>query len=250
VSILCYHSVNQEWTSNLAIPPLEFDKHCEWLARNRRILSLREAVEHLKDWRLPRRHAALTFDDGFEDLYASAFPVLLRYGLPATVFLIAERLTSPDESVHWVDDPPSWPLRTLSLDEVLEMQDAGILFGSHSLSHLDLTQLGEAECEKDLRTSREILEDSLGQRVRFVAYPRGRHNERVRRAAERAGFSHAFATFGDEEPFGRYAIPRAGLFRRNELVALRLKSSRWYLKARSIRTLDRAGRMARRFVPG
>jgi peptidoglycan/xylan/chitin deacetylase (PgdA/CDA1 family) len=238
LSILCYHSIDKDWQSNLAIPPSSFAQHCAWLRRHRRVIDLQEAVTRLSDWRLPRGFTALTFDDGFSDFHACALPILARLGLPATVFLVAERLLSPSRPIDWVDDPPPWPLQTLSRDEILQMQDAGVVFGSHALSHCDLTLLGDDECESKLRASRELLEDVLGTAVNWLAYPRGRHNLRVRHAAERAGFSHAFAMYGGGQPAGRYAIPRAGIFRRNKLVALRIKTSRWYLDVRANNRVD------------
>jgi peptidoglycan/xylan/chitin deacetylase (PgdA/CDA1 family) len=246
VSILCYHSIDKDWQSNLAIPPSSFAQHCVWLRRHRRVIDLETAVTRLIDWRLPRGFTALTFDDGFADFYACAFPILARLGLPATVFLVAERLLTPSRAVDWVDDPPPWPLQTLSLDEILEMRDAGIMFGSHTLSHSDLTLLGDDECESKLRASRELLEDALATRVNLLAYPRGRHNSRVRHAAERAGFSHAFAMYGGSQPAGRYAIPRAGVFRRNKLITLRVKTSRWYLDVRSNSKVDSLIELAHR----
>src|SRR2546423_1141649 len=98
-----------------------------------------------------------------------------------------------DHAVDWVDTPPPHPLRTLTVEQVREMQEDGIAFGSHSYAHHDLTAMEEAECARDLRASRELLEDLLKAPVRHLAYPRGRHDERVRRAALRAGFTHAYA---------------------------------------------------------
>ncbi|MGH7316825.1 MAG: polysaccharide deacetylase family protein, partial [Candidatus Rokuibacteriota bacterium] len=148
--------------------------------------------------------------------------------------------------VDWVDMPPPFPLKTLTLDQILEMRDSGIAFGSHSYSHADLTQLSEAECERDLRASREALEELLGRSVPHLAYPRGRHNARVRRAAERAGFSHAFSLPERAEPRGNHAVPRVGIYGASA-TTLRLKSSRLYLPLRTgpayplARTLLRRG---------
>src|SRR5205807_4952068 len=116
---------------------------------------------------------ALGFDDGFADVYTYALPILRRSRLPATVFIVAQTLTSGGRAVDWVDDPPSWPLETLSREQILEMRAAGISFGSHSFSHRDLTTLTEDECVRDLRTSREVLEAILGEAIRLLAYPRG-----------------------------------------------------------------------------
>ncbi len=233
MSILCYHSIQPGWDSPLAIEPEAFDRHCAWLARHRAVLDLSRAVELLdSSGRLPANRSAVTFDDGFAALYDHALPLLARYRLPATVFLVAETLSAEGRAVDWVDNPPAHPLETLTLDQVLEMQEAGVRFESHSYSHHDLTGLDDRECERDLRASRELLETLLGRPVPFLAYPRGHHNERVRRAAERAGFTRAFTLPETTEPFGPYSVPRVGVYPGNGPAALKIKSSRWYLPVR------------------
>ncbi|MGH3473132.1 MAG: polysaccharide deacetylase family protein, partial [Nocardioidaceae bacterium] len=162
------------------------------------------------------------------------------------VFLVAGTLSVPGHQVDWVDTPPDYPLRTLQLEQIREMQSAGIGFESHSLHHADLTSLSFADCVEDLRSSRELLETLLGHDVRMLAYPRGRHSADVRRAAQRAGYSHAFTLPESREPVGRYAIPRVGLYRGNNAPNLRIKLSRPYLSVRTSRVFEirrRAGRV-------
>jgi peptidoglycan/xylan/chitin deacetylase (PgdA/CDA1 family) len=234
MSILCYHAIEPGWDSPLSVEPADFARHAEWLARARDVVGLEQAVRRMsRSGRLSGRLSAITFDDGFASVYEHAFPVLARRRLPATVFLVAETLPPDGRPVDWVDDaPPGPPLPTLTLEQVREMQEAGVVFGSHSYAHHDLTTLGEQECERDLRQSRELLEDLLREPVRTLAYPRGRHDERVRRAAGRAGFTQAFTLPGGPEPVESLSIPRAGVYRGNGLRSLRVKSARWYLPIR------------------
>lgn len=234
MTILCYHSVEPAWEHPLAVRPEEFEQHCSWLAKNRHVLPLDDALRRVdSSGRLPRGLAALTLDDGFAALYEHALPILTRYRLPATVFLVAETLTPAGRPVDWVDGAPSSPLRTLDLDQVREMQEAGVDFQSHSWAHRDLTTLDPDGCVEDLRASRQLLEDLLGRPVPLLAYPRGRHDERVREAASRAGYSHAVALpEGPEQP-GPYAVPRVGIHRGNGLAVLRVKCARDYLRVRS-----------------
>jgi peptidoglycan/xylan/chitin deacetylase (PgdA/CDA1 family) len=181
---------------------------------------------------LPRGLSALTFDDGFADLYHHAWPSLRRRGLAATVFLVAETLSDTGREVDWVDDPPSFRLTTLDREQVLEMQEAGITFGSHTYSHPDLTAVTDEECERELRASKQLLEALVGREVPFLAYPRGRHNARVRRAAERVGYVWAFSLPQGRESVGRYATPRVGVYGGNSLLTLRVKSTRFYQHTR------------------
>jgi peptidoglycan/xylan/chitin deacetylase (PgdA/CDA1 family) len=232
MTILCYHAVRDDWNSALAVSTSLFEHHCAWLSKKRRVVRLDEGLQEMRDFRLPRGDVSITFDDGFDDLHQSAFPILRRYGLPATVFVVAERVGPSPPPVDWIDHPPRVPLRTLTQPEILELRDAGISFGSHGLDHQDLTQLSDDECERHLRTSRELLEGVLDEPVRWLAYPRGRHNERVRRAAKNAGFTHAFSMHEPGQPVGTFAIPRVGIFRNNHLITLRAKTSRWYPKIR------------------
>jgi peptidoglycan/xylan/chitin deacetylase (PgdA/CDA1 family) len=234
MSILCYHAVQPGWRSPMSVEPAVLDEHCGWLSRRRFVVPLQEAVHRLDaTGRLPRGLAALTFDDGFSSLHEHGFPVLARHRLPATVFLVAETLTAAGRPVDWVDTAPAEQLTTLTIEQVREMQDAGIRFESHSFSHLDLTSLSFEDCVRDLTDSRELLETLLGRPVRLLAYPRGRHNASVRAAAERAGYSHAFTLPEGREPVGPYAVPRVGLFDGNDLRHLRVKSARSYLRLRT-----------------
>ncbi|HEX6248378.1 MAG TPA: polysaccharide deacetylase family protein [Nocardioidaceae bacterium] len=247
MTILCYHSVTPGWTSPLAVAPEHFAEHCAWLARRRTVVPLDRAVASLDaSGRLPHGVAALTFDDGFRDFHTYAFPVLARYGLPATVFLVAQTLTEHGQRVDWVDTPPAEELQTLDLEQVREMQSAGVGFASHSWSHADLTTLGFDACVRDLRDSRELLESLLGHRVRFLAYPRGRHDATVRAAAERAGYTHAFTLPESRESSGPYAIPRVGLYHGNGVGALRVKAARPYLRVRTGPAYELARRVRRR----
>jgi len=234
VSILCYHAVEDHWSSPLAVTPAAFEEQCEWLVRRRTVVPLGEAVGRLdRRGNLPRGISALTFDDGFASVYEHAFPLVRRHRLPATVFLVSQTLTPQGQEVDWVDTPPQRPLATLTREQVLEMRDDGLDFQSHTWAHKDLTALDHAELVRDLVDSRTLLEDLLTRPVTHLAYPRGRHNERVRQAAHKAGYSYAYALPEGREPFGPYSVPRVGIHRGNDLRVFRIKDEPSYLRVRT-----------------
>lgn len=236
MTILCYHSVQDDWQSPLAVTREAFREQARWLREHTDVVGLEDAVDRLdSSGRLPAGTTVLTFDDGFAALHDNVVPVLAELRLPAIIFLVAETLVPPGRAVDWVDTPPPFPLQTLTRDQVLRMQDAGVRFASHSWSHLDLTTLSYDECVLDLRRSREALEELLGEPVPFLAYPRGRHDEGVRRATAAAGYRFGFALPQGPEPVGDYAVPRVGVFPGNGLRAMFLKTRRSYLPVRQSR---------------
>lgn len=251
MTVLCYHSVEPDWHSPLAVQPAAFADQCAWLARHRSVVPLGEAVERLDATsRLPSGVATLTFDDGFTGVAEHAWPLLRQHRLPATVFLVSNTLTDRGQPVDWVDTVAGFPLRTLTLDQVLDMQSDGIDFQSHSSAHLDLTSLDYPSCVEDLRQSRELLESLLGREVTLLAYPRGRHDSTVRAAARAAGYTHAFTLPERREPTGPYAIPRVGIFRGNTTRTVAVKASRPYLPLRTTAGAGRALRFAARLRRG
>jgi peptidoglycan/xylan/chitin deacetylase (PgdA/CDA1 family) len=220
----------------MSVAPSDLVQQLSWARRRRHVLPLAEGLSRLdRRGRLPRGTAVLTFDDGFSSLYDHLLPLVRQHRVPVTVFLVANTLSPNGQPVDWVRRPPTWPLTTLTRDQVLEMQEAGVDFQSHSWAHLDLPSLGFDACRLDLVRSRELLEDLLGRPVPYLAYPRGRHDDQVRRAAKAAGYTHALALPEARETPGPYAVPRVGVHGSNGLATVRLKASRAYLPLKTSR---------------
>jgi peptidoglycan/xylan/chitin deacetylase (PgdA/CDA1 family) len=242
MAVLCYHSVCNNWVDPLAVTTKRFEHQCEWLARQFTTVDLETAVGRLDRFgRLPRRVAALTFDDGFADNFDVALPILRRLRLPATVFVVAATIDRGYE-VTWVDSPPPFRLETLTRDQIVTMAAEGVAIGSHSLFHKDLTSLSHSECLEDLKTSRQILEEIIRAPVPDLAYPRGRWNHTVADAAKGAGYARAFTLPTGPEEISSYSLPRVGVYRANGSLRFRMKNARWYLPAR----MSKAYQFARR----
>lgn len=85
------------------------------------------------------------------------------------------------------------PRIVLSWNEVIEMSEYGIEFGSHTLSHPVLTRLDDRRLEAELAESKKSIEEKIGQEVVSFAYPGGTHNQRVQEAVKKAGYSFGLA---------------------------------------------------------
>lgn len=247
MGILCYHAVDPHWKSPLAVTPSAFEAQCAWLARHRTVVPLDVALSLVDArGRLPRGMVTITFDDGFRQLVDLVFPTVARYRLPITVFVVAATLTERGHRVDWVDTAPDWELETLTAEDLANAPSDLVRFSSHSWSHRTLTELDPDECLRDLRDSRLFLEDLLRMPVPHVAYPRGRHDENVREATRRAGYSFGLALPETKEQPGPYAVPRAGIFPGNGTGALRMKTWRSYQAMRQSPAFPLARSIARR----
>ena len=220
--ILCYHALSNSWDDRLAVEPSKFARQIKTLLmRGFRPVTARESI--VERGRLMH----VTFDDAFWNVF-KVLPILEQLAVPATVFACP----------HYADDGRSLDVpelvessrldleqgRTMNWDQLRELVDRGVEVGSHSLTHPHLTQLSSFELERELTESRRRLEDELSRPCRFIAYPYGEEDPRVRVAARTAGYEAAFALEARESPIDVYAVPRVAIWRNDGLVRMTLKT--------------------------
>lgn len=192
VRVLYYHSISDAPVRS-SVSPSVFERQMEHLERRGyHVLALTEAVRRLAARAsLPERSLVITLDDGFDDNYDHAFPILSRFGFTATVFLTASYIgTDRLPTLSRTDFVP----RPLSWEQVKEMHAHGIEFGSHTLTHPMLSQIPLAQARREIAESKRAIEARLGAPAPFFCYPRGDFNDAVRRIVEAEGYLGACTT--------------------------------------------------------
>jgi glycosyltransferase involved in cell wall biosynthesis len=158
-----------------------------------RPMSFEQLGEAMRERRpLPRRTVVVTIDDGYRDNYEVAHPILRRHRVPATVFLVSQRI---DASNDWGDRGKVNGRPTLSLEQIEAMRADGIHFGAHTRSHCRLSEASDAEVVDQVGGSRRDLAETLGGAPDTFAYPYGLYDERVVEATGEAGFLAACTTW-------------------------------------------------------
>jgi peptidoglycan/xylan/chitin deacetylase (PgdA/CDA1 family) len=191
VPILMYHAVAADpppATRRLSVAPASLERQLAYLADHGfHGLTFSDLAQAFRTGTaMPERTVVFTFDDGYADFAQEAFPLLRRYGFPATVFV----------TTGWVADAGSRaagdPLdRMMTWAQLREVASAGIEVAAHSHSHPELDQLSDDALCRELGDSRELLESAIGGPVRTLAYPFGYSSPRVRLAARAAGYECA-----------------------------------------------------------
>jgi peptidoglycan/xylan/chitin deacetylase (PgdA/CDA1 family) len=187
VPVLMYHRIDRLTESeqksplarDLTVSPEDFEAQVKLLVDNGFSILTVDDVQAalLNHTELPERAVAITMDDGYQDNFDQAFPILKKYGVPATIFLVGQTVETP---------------RHLSWSNIAEMSVAGVRYGSHTMSHPDLPLLTDDRLDHELKGSKDFFEAKLGETVDTLAYPAGRFDDRVVTHVQLAGYRTAW----------------------------------------------------------
>ncbi|GMU81564.1 MAG: hypothetical protein AMXMBFR47_14350 [Planctomycetota bacterium] len=196
--VLCYHAVTRSQRPR-------FERQMHLVARCPRPVASDSASGSSTSQAI-----LVTFDDAFDCLRESAFPVMRELGIPATVFVVSGNLGSAPK---W-SMPPGHPeagLVTMDRAAIAALRgDPLIQFGSHTVTHPRLAEIEPALAESELAVSKRELEALTGRPVDFLALPHGSISPFVAGAARRAGYRAVFTL----EPAVVHGVPADGLIGR------------------------------------
>jgi len=176
--ILLYHHIRDaEKPNRYDISPAVFERQLnflqQWGYTSITVDELANAIRYNDP--LPEKPVIITFDDGDSDVYTNAFPIMKKLGFVGTFYIVANRLSSAD---------------FVTTDQLKEMAIAGWEIGSHSYSHIDLTQNHEA-LNREASYSKQVLSDALGLPINSFAYPFGQIDNTVGSHVSAYGYSDA-----------------------------------------------------------
>jgi len=178
--IFCYHSISKyrDMTKNFyyTISPELFNDQMKFLYDNNfNVINLSEWFQLCTNNNESLKNSVIiTFDDGYADSFHYAYPILKKHGFSATFFLICNFINS-QTIFPWLQEPkfPNNENLPLSSEQIIQMDQDGMDFGSHSLSHTDLTRISKKKAQEEIRGSKEYLEDLLGHDIISFSYPYG-----------------------------------------------------------------------------
>ena len=235
--ILTYHSIDATG-SVISIEPAAFRSQMRFLAVNR------VPVVPLTDICKTPGGVALTFDDGFENFFAEAFPVLQEFHFPATVFVVSNYCGLRNV---WPSQPRSGipPLKLMGWRQLMEISRLGISLGAHTVTHPRLGAIPEKQVRQELIRCRSTIQERTGKAVEGLAYPYGESTPRVRSIAEQC-FQAAYGTrpafiAGTSDPMDMPRVDAYYLRNRLWFESMRSVRGRLYVAARrSLRAVRNA----------
>lgn len=191
-SVLVYHSISspaEPMAGDIDISQTRFEQQLEWLARSGKVVSLEATLNHAR-----KDAIAITFDDGYRDNLTVALPLLEKFNLPMTLFVVA----------GFVDSD-----RYLSEEELQEIANHPLItIGSHGLWHRHFNRITLDEARFELTESKRLLEDAIGKPVDLMAWPYGECSAEVEQLTGECGYRAAWAVWqGTNGSFSRWRVP-------------------------------------------
>lgn len=178
--------------SGMNMPPAKFEQLLQYLVKKQAVFCF---VSELDQYEGQSNVFALSFDDGFQDNYQYAFPLLKKYNAKATIYLATQI-----EGIEKLDTA-----------QIQEMSASGLIeFGAHTQHHVNLLKLSDEEAFAEMQASKKDVEVLVGKCLSF-AYPFGRFNEKHQQMAKKIGFKNAVSTRKKVEAYtetNQFNIPR------------------------------------------
>ncbi len=205
IFVLSYHSIaNDSWRFSVSEKALK--EQIEYLQEHFTIVTLKDLQNHISGKKMiTRPSVVLTFDDGYKDILQWKEYFAKRNITPALFIL------SNTKNPNWKELGTKREFLTPSDIKSLLKLDWEI--GSHSATHANLATLNDKELQKEIVDAKADLEKSIGQKVNYFAYPRGKYDENVVRYIKEAKYTMAL-TMDDgfiQEGMDMLRIPRVGI---------------------------------------
>jgi peptidoglycan/xylan/chitin deacetylase (PgdA/CDA1 family) len=226
VRVLMYHSISEhignEKHNKWRVKPKDFEKQMKWFYDNK--WSSYTISELVKLENISLKSFVITFDDGCEDNYINAFPILQKYNFKATIYLVPNQKTN-----HWEKENTSSLSNLLSNEQILQMQNSGLIeFGSHTMSHVNLSKVADVQLLDELIKSKKEVENITQNECEAFAYPYGKFDDNIVNSVKKAGYKNATVVkrglFEKDDDF--FTIKRVGILGTESFIDFLLKISR------------------------
>jgi peptidoglycan/xylan/chitin deacetylase (PgdA/CDA1 family) len=228
IPILMYHKVDAISYSNYWVSDKLFTRQMAALkAYGYQTITLTDFLDYRAGKAtLPEHPIIITFDDGYQDFYTHAVPILKSKGLIATIFLPTGKIGTSEEDRQdnsWDSKEAAYPTKLLIWDEVRDFIKDGFQVGSHTVTHPDLSSIPDSQIKQELDQSRSDFRDKLGLQVDVFSYPggSGADSQIVHSDLQEAGYRAAVTTssgIANTATSDIYSLPRLMITEHNSVV--------------------------------
>lgn len=193
IPIMMYHHIHPEFVKSsdallagLSVSPKKFEEDLNEIVKAGYTTIFPQEIFKVLNGELDpsKKYIVISIDDGYQDNYDYAFPILKKLNQKAIIYVIPNRVgTQTDGNSYF-----AWNLAK-------EMRESGhVEIGSHTMDHADLKSLNEEKQRYQIIESKKIIDEKLEMNTKDFCYPYGRYNETSIKLVQEAGFENATTT--------------------------------------------------------
>lgn len=222
LNVLVYHKIGYypkgSKLKELWVTPERFEKHILWLIKNGyKPVGFSELLDCYKNNKPVDNLVLITFDDGYENNYKYAYPILKKYNVKGNIFIVYN--TIGKVNIWHKPEKEVW-INMATKEMLLEMDRSGVIeFGSHTMNHPRLAEISLEDARWEITESKKQLENLFQKEMFAFAYPygNGAYNGDVRKLVLDAGhiFDFSFKQGKTPWPWKRDEMPIDRLFIKN-----------------------------------
>jgi len=210
VPVLCYHKFSKTTSDKMTVTADAFGSQMRFLKVNGyQVIPLDRLFDFLAGKaQIPKKSVVVTIDDGWRSTYEIAYPILRKYGYPATLFVYTDFVGGGGNALTW--------------EMIAELSRNGFDIQCHTRTHRNLSQISRSESfnqyfeslKREINESTRILKMHLKKEVRYLAYPYGDTNPLVVSLVSKAGYRGALTVQREGNPFftPKYRVGRAIIY--------------------------------------
>ena len=205
VPILMYHYIRDYKDQSdligidLSVSPQIFDQQMTYLTQNNyQTITPSQMIDGFSgNFKIQnsKKPIIITFDDGYDDAYTNAFPILLKHNFNAVFYIISGQIGQNER---------------MNREQIIDLDKKGMIIGSHTVSHPSLTELSNDILVQQLSNSKSNLEQLISHQIVDFCYPAGKYNDNVVSFLKTVGYKTAVTTESDVANLNsdNYKLPR------------------------------------------
>ena len=212
--VLVYHNFSKNKPGKMTVTKDAFKAQMKYLKENGyHVITLDQFLDFIDyQEQIPEKSVAITFDDGWHSIYEIAYPILKKYGFPATLFLYTDFIGGR---------------KAMSWKQVKELSENGFDIQCQSRTHRNLTSPEEKESfkeyfdslEMEISYPKKLIKRKLNKECSYLAYPYGKTNNLVIAILKKHGYRAAFTVKRESNPLfvDKYRIHRSVIYGKYDL---------------------------------
>lgn len=221
IPVLMYHSISEQ-DNKSSLSPYNFDKQMKFMK------NMGFQTTHLKTLNYKKKQFVITFDDGYEDIFINALPILLKYDFQAICFFVTESIGKTN---IWDSNLKNFnEMKIMDKKQIKSWSDNGMLIGSHTKNHANLKNLSYDEKYLQMSEPVNYFKDNFDINIEYFSYPFGSYDSKCLEISKDL-YNYSFTTKRSRfnpSIHSTNEIPRVPINKKDGLFKFFLKTQTFY----------------------